>query len=623
MAYIDSVKKFGELLDIHDKTVDGKIDAAVDEMKDYVEEHVISEDKIEHAVTKWLDEHPEATTTIEDGAVSYAKLDEALHQRIEGMETDVSSLKTDLAALEADVDALETEVAALDAEKLDKPATAGTSGQILKTNGDGTTAWIDLPDGVTIDATLTKTGEAADAKAAGDKIDAKVSKPVNDPDGQDGQVLVSNGDGTTRWEDFSGGGKDIKNAIVTLDVNRFTYDGTAKKPTVTSVKADGVALVENRDYVVIADNATNAGEYYITVVGIGDYSGAAKKMFEVDKAAGHVSIDKTDVELNNEKLLDTITVIRPGDGAVTAASSDTEVATVSVSGDTVTITAGTKGGTATITISVAEGTNHTASNNVTCTVKHLSISPNLSEVTPDIIQSVAQAGTGESYWSVGDKTAPIAFNSVTVGALDMTGISLSAFIIGFNHNSEIEGEGIHFTIGKSENNIVAAFIDSKYGTSNPEPPGFIMSPGEGWEESYMRNTICNDFLLAMPSDWYNAIKHCTKHTRNYFSGNVSELEVTNDKIWLLSEFEITGDTTVTDTSNKDVQKQYQYFLNGNSAERRKFDGTFSTTANYFLRNNGLRFGNQLSVTFYNSIANGVGTFAGTTDIGFAPCFVVG
>ena len=33
---------------------------------------------IEAAVSDWLDEHPEATTTVEDGAISYAKLDSSL-----------------------------------------------------------------------------------------------------------------------------------------------------------------------------------------------------------------------------------------------------------------------------------------------------------------------------------------------------------------------------------------------------------------------------------------------------------------------------------------------------------------------------------------------------------------
>lgn len=45
---------------------------------------------IEDEVSDWLDAHPEATTTVEDGAISYAKLNASLKQKAD----DVSSLKS-------------------------------------------------------------------------------------------------------------------------------------------------------------------------------------------------------------------------------------------------------------------------------------------------------------------------------------------------------------------------------------------------------------------------------------------------------------------------------------------------------------------------------------------------
>lgn len=84
--------------------------------------------------------------------------------------------------------------------------------------------------GLTVDDTLTTSGEAADAKVTGDKIEEektraldaesvlrtqisnevsraansealKVNKPVESPNGRAGQLLRSNGDGTTDWVD--------------------------------------------------------------------------------------------------------------------------------------------------------------------------------------------------------------------------------------------------------------------------------------------------------------------------------------------------------------------------------------------------------------------------------------
>lgn len=67
---------------------------------------------------------------------------------IAGMAADAKATGDRFTDAEGDIDALETDVTALEtavAAKVNKPATNpnGTSGQVLKTNGDGTTAWID------------------------------------------------------------------------------------------------------------------------------------------------------------------------------------------------------------------------------------------------------------------------------------------------------------------------------------------------------------------------------------------------------------------------------------------------------------------------------------------------
>lgn len=134
--------------------------------------------------------------------------------------------------------------------KIDKPldedgvAYNGTAGQVLETNGDGTTSWVtrqkvyvgsgDMPEGydvqidpdsiaTEIDKGLNTENAAADAKAVGDAINSinesinnfhdsignvsgdlntKVDKPTKDGSifyGDPGQVLETNGDGTTSW----------------------------------------------------------------------------------------------------------------------------------------------------------------------------------------------------------------------------------------------------------------------------------------------------------------------------------------------------------------------------------------------------------------------------------------
>ena len=59
---------------------------------------------------------------------------------------------------------LESGVEANDLNKLNKPSGNGTAGQLLISNGDGSTSWTDT------DTTLEESGKAADAKATGDAI---------------------------------------------------------------------------------------------------------------------------------------------------------------------------------------------------------------------------------------------------------------------------------------------------------------------------------------------------------------------------------------------------------------------------------------------------------------------
>lgn len=52
----------------------------------------IDDEKIEQSVDAWLDDHPEATTTVQDGAISKAKLDSSLQETVD----DVSDLKSSI-----------------------------------------------------------------------------------------------------------------------------------------------------------------------------------------------------------------------------------------------------------------------------------------------------------------------------------------------------------------------------------------------------------------------------------------------------------------------------------------------------------------------------------------------
>ena len=49
-------------------------------------------EEIEQAVSDWLDDHPEATTTVQDGSITKAKLDNDLQESVD----EISTLSTEI-----------------------------------------------------------------------------------------------------------------------------------------------------------------------------------------------------------------------------------------------------------------------------------------------------------------------------------------------------------------------------------------------------------------------------------------------------------------------------------------------------------------------------------------------
>ena len=129
--------------------------------------------------------------------------------------------------------------------------------------------------------------------------------------------------------------KNISGATVTVSQDTYEYDGSEKKPDVTSVVLESVTLNKGTDYTVTGyANNIAAGTATVTVTGKGNYTGTADGHFTITTTTGELTfsdITKTygdapfDVAPN--------TVVSPG--AITYASGNTAV--VTVSGKTLTI----------------------------------------------------------------------------------------------------------------------------------------------------------------------------------------------------------------------------------------------------------------------------------------------
>lgn len=146
----------------------------------------------------------------------------------------------------------------------------------------------------------------------------------------------------------------------------LTYTGSAQSPTWSNYDTAKMTIGGE-------SSGTNAGSYDATFTPTSNYkwsdnSTSAKTIsWSIGKAAGSLSLSASSLTLTDSAKTGTISVTRAGDGAITAQSNNTGIATVSVNGTVVTVT-GQAAGSAVITVKVAAGTNHNAPSDKTCSV---------------------------------------------------------------------------------------------------------------------------------------------------------------------------------------------------------------------------------------------------------------
>ena len=224
------------------------------------------------------------------------------------------------------------------------------------------------------------------------------------------------------------------------------------------------------------------------------------------------------------------------------------------------------------------------SNTVTIEVKEFKqykVFATLNDYSWAEISAVSASGDAANLFSVGD-TKSIVLNG-TVGNTTFDNLKIDAYILGINHNAEIEGNNrIHFCIGKVNNKTVG-LIDSQYNQYPMTSSGyFSMSYGNsdtnsgGWNGCYMRSTIMPAIKNALPSDLQNVLKTVTKYTDNKGGSNSSSnVTATTETICLEAQFEVHGARKYANSYEQNKQQQYDYYKNGNSKVRYEYNNTNS------------------------------------------------
>ena len=416
------------------------------------------------------------------------------------------------------------------------------------------------------------------------------------PETTDGAVNVSESQRTT------GVANRISIDAVPAQSGTLTYTGNPLTPAWSNYDEAQLTIGGTT-------SGTSAGSYTATFTPTTDYrwsdgSVDAKEVsWSIGKASGSLTLSKSSVTLNATTTSTTVTITRAGDGAITATSNKTSVATVSVSGNTLTIkSVNSTTGTATITVKVAEGSNHLAPSNKTISVTAQflpAVGTSLNKCSWSDVSAVAAAGKGSNYFAVGDCKA-VTVNG-TVGTLSVNA-TYYVYIIGFNHNGSTNT--IDFgtfktaaTSGKDVCLVTNYGTNSSDGTKNFNMNHSSNGSAGGWKGCDLRydilgstktkganaatNTatspVSNTLMAALPSDLRAVMKPMTIYTDNTSGGSNTAANVTStiDYLPLLAEFEIFGEITCANSAEKNHQKQYAYYSAGNSVQKYRHDSTSS------------------------------------------------
>lgn len=203
------------------------------------------------------------------------------------------------------------------------------------------------------------------------------------------------------------------------------------------------------------------------------------------------------------------------------------------------------------------------------------------------IRYVSDLGGAQNFWSVGDRKQ-ITING-TINDATFSAEQGNAFILGFNHNANIEGANrIHLCIAGEQytpSDGQATYKAWVKGYNSAGKPFYINASQHnagGWGSSDMRTKILGTsitsytgtFLGALPADLRTELKSITKYTDNTGGActEAASVTATTDYMFLLSPYEIAAVKNVNSFNGAvkvnpyeyEKQEQYAYFAAGNS-----------------------------------------------------------
>ena len=247
--------------------------------------------------------------------------------------------------------------------------------------------------------------------------------------------------------------------------------------------------------------------------------------------------------------------------------------------------------------------------------------PTFNEASWSYIKSATVSGKASSYWKVGDRKE-VVLNG-TVGAKTFSNTTTYCYILGFDHNKDVESNGAHalhigFGVSALSGGAYIAYIDSSYGLEVETSCFNIntsMTNSGGWNSCQMKSTICPAFKNALPSDLKNNIRAVTKWQNN---GASTSGQSSSNEIWLLSEMEIFGSAQYSNYTANQVQYDfYKGVTDWSAAPKIKYKDTSTSEAVSWWERSA---GPSIRENFCCVGTNGSASISlADMNLGFAPC----
>lgn len=434
---------------------------------------------------------------------------------------------------------------------------------------------------------------------------------------------------------IQGGGIELAGLIISKQPNKTAYKaGETFDPTGMVVEAvyDNGATLEVDGYTWTPSAPLTAADAKVTIqYNEAALSATATVVITVAKNYGSVSLEPSTVTLGPDQLSTTVLVTRSGTGAITAQSNDQSVCTVSVLGDVVTVqSVNETTGNTTVTVSVAEDDTYLAATaKLTVQAKFLPEKKPLNDMTWEEIRTVVDAGQHKNYFADGDTKMILVNGFVGTEAIVNT---FGVFILGLDHNQDIQGTGITFGGFKSalSGGVDVAFVDSNYGQSSTSGGrwfnmnhsantnvggwsgcdirydilGSTKKKGQDAAEDTATNPLADRLMTCFPKDLRTVMSPMTIYTDNVGGGsdNAQNVTETVDYLPLMAEFEVFGERTYANTAEQNYQKQFDYYKSGNSKVRYKHNDT-GTAASARCRSVHATNSNNFCLVYTNGSAN--------------------